>query len=281
MNQGVLWSRIQKSPDVRIKNVVHALPRERIRERIQRLMLATSRPKAIREAQKVLLVNRVEDGDHGLLDDLILQRRDPQRALSPVAFRDVRPSRGQGSIRPAVDPAVQINEPTLQPGLVLLPRHAVHSRGGFPLQSVKAPPQQIDREVVEQGGELHLLVFLRGFPHTRQPLGHACPARCRVRVRRWDVLLDQRPSLPILRRECSLVVRMSHRYYAAVRLLEDVHTGRTALAFTRRPARLRRHPRGLPVLVQEVSRRAWGSTTTQDCPKGSRYRPGSCCLPLL
>ena len=95
-------------------------------------------------------------------------------------------------------------------------------------------------------------------PHTRQPLGHACPARCRVRVRRRGVLLDQRPSLLILRRGCSLIVRMIHRYYAAVRLLGDVHMGRTALAFAHRPANLHRHLRGLPVLVQEVSRRVWG-----------------------
>ena len=153
---------------------------------------------------------------------------------------------------------MQMGQPTLQPGLVLLPRHAVHPRGGFSLQRVKAPSEQIDREVVEQSGELHLLVFLRGFPHTRQPLGHACPALGRVRVRRRGVLLDQRPSLPILRRECFLVVRMIHRYYAAVRLLGDVHTGRTASAFARRPAHLRRRPRGLPVPVQKVSRRVWG-----------------------
>jgi len=204
-------NRIEKSPDVCIKDVVHVLPRQRVRKRVQRLMLAASRSKAIRETQKVLLIDRIEDGDYGLLDDLILQRRDPQRALVPVAFRDVRPSRGPSSIRPAVDPAVQVSEATLQPGLILLPRHAVHSRSGFPLQSVKAPPKPIDREVVEQGGELHLLVFLRGFPHPRQPLGHARPALCRVRARRREVLLDQRPSLPILRRGCSLVVRMTHR----------------------------------------------------------------------
>src|SRR5262252_1934618 len=53
---------------------------------------------------------------------------------------------------------------------------------------------------------------------------------------------------------------MIHRYCTAVRLLEDVHAGRTAFAFARRPvanARFRRL-RGLPVLVQGVSRRAWG-----------------------
>src|ERR1700687_600382 len=58
----------------------------------------------------------------------------------------------------------------------------------------------------------------------------------------------------------SVFVRMIHRYYAAVRLLGDVHAGRTAWAFTRRPVVWfdSRHLRGLPVLVHEVSRRVWG-----------------------
>src|SRR5258708_27121343 len=49
-------------------------------------------------------------------------------------------------------------------------------------------------------------------------------------------------------------------HYSAVRLLEDVHAGRTATAFSRRPAAVfrSRHLRGLPVLVHEVSRRVWG-----------------------
>ncbi len=101
-------NRIEKGPDVSIHNVVHPLLRERIRERIQRLMLAVPRPKPIRKAQKVLLVNRIEDGHHRLLDNLILQGRDPQRALAPVAFRDVRPPTRPCSKRPAMHPAVQI-----------------------------------------------------------------------------------------------------------------------------------------------------------------------------
>jgi hypothetical protein len=46
-------------------------------ERIQRLMLAASWSESIGEAVKVLFVNAVEDCDHGLLDNLVLQRRDP------------------------------------------------------------------------------------------------------------------------------------------------------------------------------------------------------------
>ena len=50
-----------------------------------------------------------------------------------------------------------------------------------------------------------------------------------------------------------------HRYYPVVRLLAGVRVGRTALAFAHRSAVIAdRHRRGLPVLVQEVSRRAWG-----------------------
>ena len=68
----IVGNRIEKSPNVRIKNVVHVLPGERHRERVQRLMLAAPRSKPIRKAQKVFLVNRIEDGDYGLLDDLVL-----------------------------------------------------------------------------------------------------------------------------------------------------------------------------------------------------------------
>jgi hypothetical protein len=38
-------------------------------------MLAAPRAKSIRKSEKVFLVNLVEDGSHGLLDDLIFQSR--------------------------------------------------------------------------------------------------------------------------------------------------------------------------------------------------------------
>src|SRR5713101_4571601 len=75
-----------------------------------------------------------------------------------------------------------------------------------------------------------------------------------------SVLLDQRPSLLTLHQRFPVLVRIIHRYYAAVRLLGDVHAGRVAIAFSRRPAVLmpNRRLRGLPVLVHAVSRRVWG-----------------------
>jgi hypothetical protein len=119
---------------------------------------------------------------------------------------------------------------------------------------------------------------MRGFPHTRQPLGHADPALCRVRVGLEDVLLDQRPSLPILRHGSCFVVRMVHRYYAAVRLLEDVHTGRAACAFARRPAA----STGVSEVSRFSCRKCLGVSGVYDYAGRAGTRasvPGLCCLP--
>jgi len=155
---------------------------------------------------------------------------------------------------------VNRRQPTLQPDLILLPSDAVHSWRGLSLQGVKAIPEQSDRQMVKQSGEPHLLPFPCCPAHTRQPLGHASLALCRERAGLMSVLLDQRPSLLTLRRRSPAFVRMIHRYCTAVRLLEDMHAGRVAIAFTRRPVAVVRfrHLRGLPVLVHGVSRRAWG-----------------------
>jgi hypothetical protein len=69
-----------------------------------------------------------------------------------------------------VDPAVQILESIFQPGLVLFPCHTVYSGRGFPFQSVKAFPQQIDTGMVQQCREPFLFVLPRSFAHTIEPL---------------------------------------------------------------------------------------------------------------
>src|SRR5215475_2952325 len=94
---------IEKAPDVCVQYVIHLLLQERIRQRIQRIVLAAPRAKTIGEAQKVFLVDLVEDGDHGLLDNLVFQGRNPQRALSPIFFLYVHSSRGQRSIYSAMN----------------------------------------------------------------------------------------------------------------------------------------------------------------------------------
>src|SRR6516162_5672172 len=119
--------------------------------------------------------------------------------------------------------AVKIDNSAFQSGLVLLPRHPIHSWSSLSLQGVKAVAEQTDSEMVEQSGEPFLLPFSCCLPHTAQSLGHSFPALCRARVGRNDVLLGPRPSLPNLRGGLLPFVRLVHRYYSAVRLLRRVH----------------------------------------------------------
>src|SRR5262245_46544124 len=97
---------IEKASDVCVHNVVHLLLQKRIRERIQRVMLAAPRAEAIRETQKVFLVNLVEDSNHDLLDDFVLQSRDSQWTLASIFFLYVHSSRRSRSVGSTMDPAV-------------------------------------------------------------------------------------------------------------------------------------------------------------------------------
>src|SRR5580704_5427047 len=98
-----------------------------------------------------------------------------------------------------------------------------------------------------------------GYSYTAQFLAHSIfPALCRASIESNDVLLGPRPFLPRLRRRLLFFVRLVHRYYGAVRLLQSVRVCLVALRL-RRPASLpfgSRRSRGLPVLVHVVSQRA-------------------------
>src|SRR5271169_5533717 len=97
-------------------------------------MLAAPRSETVRETEKVFLVYLIEDRDHGMLHDLVLQRRDPQRTLPPIGLLYVNPSRWLRPVCSAMHPAVQVNETSLHPGLILLPRYAIDAGGGFSLE---------------------------------------------------------------------------------------------------------------------------------------------------
>src|ERR1700693_4140091 len=99
---------IEKASDVGVQNVVHLLLQERVRQRIQRLMLAAPRTKTVREAKKVFLVDLVEDGDHGMLNNLVFHCRNPQWTLSSICFLYVHSSRWLRSIGSAMESAMAI-----------------------------------------------------------------------------------------------------------------------------------------------------------------------------
>src|SRR6202035_2398740 len=104
---------IEKASHICVEYEIHLLLQKRIRQCIQRLMLAASWTKSIREAEKIFLVNLVEDRNHGLLDCLVLHGRNPQWAYPPIGFLWVLSSRWLRSIRSAMYPTVQIDESIL------------------------------------------------------------------------------------------------------------------------------------------------------------------------
>src|SRR5437868_550135 len=105
-------------------------------------MLAATGTKSVGESPKIFLIDSIEDRNHGLLNNLVLQRRNSQRPFPSVVLRYPDSLHGQRPERSAVNPAVQIDESFFQPGLVLLPCHSVHSRRGLPLECVKAVLEQ-------------------------------------------------------------------------------------------------------------------------------------------
>src|SRR5438552_5546109 len=247
---------VEEALDVGIEYPVHTLLLQPRVERIERLMRVSYRPEPIRKALEVHLIDFIEDGHYGLLNNLVLQRRYAQRSLPSVGLRYVDSPRGLCPVRATMDTVVQIGEPTFQPRLILAPRYAVHSWSRVLLQRVETLPQQIDSNGMQQSREPLLSPFPRRSAHAAQSLGHPCSALCRWSVGLRVVLLGLLPSLRRLRRGLPLFVRLLHRYYAAVRPLHCVHVRIVARRLRGPVYRFDRRSGGLPVLVHAVSRRA-------------------------
>ena len=79
LQQPALIEPREEVADVSVEHEVHLLAHDPDRERIQRIMLRAPRPKPVRETKKVLLVDGVQHLDHRPLEDLVLQRGDPER----------------------------------------------------------------------------------------------------------------------------------------------------------------------------------------------------------
>src|SRR5262249_38265171 len=86
--------------DIRVEHPVHPLAFDPDRESVQRIMRTAPRPKTVREAPEVHLVDGVENLDGRPLDDLVLQRGDTQRPQPPVRLRDIRPPTWFGPVAP-------------------------------------------------------------------------------------------------------------------------------------------------------------------------------------
>jgi hypothetical protein len=153
-------------PYIQVKTaLVHALPREHHRARIQGMRRTASRPEAGGEAPKVFLIARAEDRAPGLLDTLVLQRRDPPGALPPIGRRHVDSPGRLRPLGPAVDSAVEVSASLGHASLIRLPGHALDPRSDTPLQLIEAGPQSIDGELVASCRERLLPSFACHLTH--------------------------------------------------------------------------------------------------------------------
>src|ERR671935_1515053 len=129
-------------------------------------MLAAPRSETVAEALEVLFPDLVENRLHRVLNDFVLQHRDPQWSLPSIGFVYPDSARRLRSISSAMDPPMQVGKPSLQVLSIFLPCHPVHSRRRLFLQAIVTLPEQVDAHMVQQSGELQLLILLCCFAHT-------------------------------------------------------------------------------------------------------------------
>src|ERR1700694_2253855 len=127
LDQPCMLEFVEKGSNVEIQNPVHFLSHHPYPQRVQCFWLAAPRPESVAETQKVLFPNMAENLPYRVLDDFVLQCRDPQRPFPPIGFLNPGSSRRSCSIGSAMDSSVQVAQACLQVFSILLPRHPIHS----------------------------------------------------------------------------------------------------------------------------------------------------------
>ena len=76
-------------------------------------MLPSPGAEAVAEPEERFLINLVQDGHDGALDDFIFQGAHPEGTLAAVRLRDVPPADGLCPIRPTMYTTMQVLKPWL------------------------------------------------------------------------------------------------------------------------------------------------------------------------
>jgi hypothetical protein len=181
-----------------------------------------------------------------------------------------------------MDAPMQIREVGFQVLLVALPRPPIHAGGRFPLKPGKGIRQQVDRDVVQQGGEPFLLVLLCCFSYTFKPRGHAFPAQSPARARLARVSLGPLPWLeptpPLVAQVCSSASLLLRRGLTSPTRASSASTPRLPDA-DRSPTADTAKPEISRFPVKERTYMP-GSRDLAGPSKHSQYRACPCGLPL-
>jgi hypothetical protein len=167
-HQPVTVDVVKEAFDVGVQNPVHSLFGDRNVHRIKSLMLATLRPEAITETDEVFFVDALQNRADSMLDDLVLNRGDPQRPFSTVGLLNVHPLGRLRSESSAVNATVKIDNAIFQALLVFVPCHLIDADGCLLLELIEARSQLFDINMMKQGSELELTTLASRLTHTGQ-----------------------------------------------------------------------------------------------------------------
>ena len=157
--------RVEELRNVGVDNVIHLPGVDGRRQGVERVVRSPPRPESVAEAEEVFLVDRIQHVGHGALNDLVLQRRHRQRPLAAVRFGYVNPPARCRPIRPALDSVMQVRELTLEVCFVVPPRYSVDPGGRVLGYRIERVPQSFRCDVVQERGELLLLVAPCSYPY--------------------------------------------------------------------------------------------------------------------
>jgi hypothetical protein len=168
---------IEELTDVGIDDPVHFLRQQPDIERIQAVMLATSRPVSVRETEKLRFVDGVENQDRRILDDLLFQHRHSQCPLLSIGFGNVDSTNRFCPVSPAFQSSAEILEMLFQILFVVPPRLPINASGRVALEAVVGLPQRIGcRYVVHEACELEFLILQCALTYPSQRVLHPVPA---------------------------------------------------------------------------------------------------------
>ena len=129
---------VEETADVRIEHPVHLSRGQAYVQSVQSIVRAAPRPKPIRKAEEVHLVDGVKNRHQGMLDDLVFQGGDAQGPHASIRLGDIGPLGGLGTISPAMNSLMQVVQSAHQSILVVSPGHTVDTRSSLPSQGMEA-----------------------------------------------------------------------------------------------------------------------------------------------
>jgi uncharacterized protein YjeT (DUF2065 family) len=138
---------VEESLDVRFHDIV-VLPKLELEgQLVYGVQRSHVRAIAITTAQKVLLVDGLQDARDGELQQLVLYRRNPQRAQLAFPFGDVLPSNEFGSVSLLLESLHQVVDVLIEVLFIVLGAHAVYAVGGI---LANVAPALAEKILVEQ-----------------------------------------------------------------------------------------------------------------------------------